>query len=1054
MADFNALHALINAYIKKNGVKAITGQILNGVLSGMVNALGKGFTVAGAATPETDPGTMTGPLAYIAYTAGTYPHFGGLVVEQGEVAMFMFNENEWTKDVLFSLAATASVDDTVGTPSVGVSFVDGLLTFDFHNLKGETGEPAGFGHVTATVDANIGTPSVTVQESGPDTAKNYTFAFRNLKGETGVTSVVATVDNTIGTPSCAVSLNGQELHLDFHGLKGMQGDTGVSADYPIAIVNNLTTSDPASALSAQMGVQLEAEVSQLEAKVDEKTTFENWETLEKESIISSSYISSSDGSISTYSGFSIYVYNLRNVHGIRITIENSGGATASRQYGFYNDDTTFDSTTCLGTGPVISAGMSQTDIVPIPNGAKKLLVIRYGTQIQQVVERGSSSTVKERIIELDGRTLYINDEVLSPEETISELYISNEDGTTSNFHDYSAKRYDVAELEEVIISSTNTSSKATRLYGFYSSNESFSSATALQIGPLADTVFTNKMFRLLIPEGSLSLLVIEYTGTLSQYAYIEIKTTIKDKASELGEAISTVNEKVEEYATIEEEQVMSPDESISGLYISNSSGDTASYSGYVSYRFNVSTLSKVKIATKNNSSEGTASRRYAFYNSSSVFNSSTALLVGELITANFDSTDEITVPDGAVSLIAVTVTGRITQVVSKKVNVPVSTIVAEQQTEIDGLKTKVGKYAYSLNSGKLIVAYNTGTGIEYIFVFEKCLANDLFTFNQCGYRSVTRTYPVAGVDGLVVLSSAYSDSIGPIATYGGGWQGGNHLKDDMKTARTDSYSILIDGRPIVSNSTGTCDSIVISVQNTFFDAASTPIDGVLVDVLCWEYETYSIEKNNIEVGVSLKFNNSSRNIAAYYGMQSVFSNETHLLTPNGEKSSWYDVSSGAFNFSKEDFPHFNRFIEKNGNGALSVYLIPISLGKHEDIGDSDFIFKRETAKDYHNLIASPNLSPSGNKCCQWKGTYTYMSGIEVDANNVVAYFGTIEGKDALFIATTGAYTGFIPVPSGKKVSVVECYGVTDENGGTDFILAGNGVYIEAVGVSSLILKIE
>lgn len=267
MADFNALHALINAYIKKNGVKAITGQILNGVLSGMVNALGKGFTVAGAATPETDPGTMTGPLAYIAYTAGTYPHFGGLVVEQGEVAMFMFNENEWTKDVLFSLAATASVDDTVGTPSVGVSFVDGLLTFDFHNLKGETGEPAGFGHVTATVDANIGTPSVTVQESGPDTAKNYTFAFRNLKGETGVTSVVATVDNTIGTPSCAVSLNGQELHLDFHGLKGMQGDTGVSADYPIAIVNNLTTSDPASALSAQMGVQLEGELGQLEAKV-------------------------------------------------------------------------------------------------------------------------------------------------------------------------------------------------------------------------------------------------------------------------------------------------------------------------------------------------------------------------------------------------------------------------------------------------------------------------------------------------------------------------------------------------------------------------------------------------------------------------------------------------------------------------------------------------------------------------------------------------------------------------------------------------------------------
>ena len=268
MADFNALKRLIDAYIKRNGVKAITGQILNGVLNGMVNALGKGYTVAGSATPNTDPGTMTGPLAYFAYTAGTYTNFGNLEVANGEFSLLIYDEAEWHKEVLYSLAAEATVDANVGTPEVGVSFENGVLSFDFRNMKGNTGDAAGFGTVNATVDANIGTPGVVVQTSGPDTAKNITFAFRNLKGETGVTSVIATVDNTTGNPACAVSLNGQELHLDFTGLKGAQGDTGSSVDYPFTIVNNLTTNDATQALSAAMGVQLETEVSQLEAKVD------------------------------------------------------------------------------------------------------------------------------------------------------------------------------------------------------------------------------------------------------------------------------------------------------------------------------------------------------------------------------------------------------------------------------------------------------------------------------------------------------------------------------------------------------------------------------------------------------------------------------------------------------------------------------------------------------------------------------------------------------------------------------------------------------------------
>ena len=270
MSSYNELIALINGCINRNGVQAITGRVLNGVLRAMVNQLGAGYAMGGVAHPADDPGTPEAPVCYYASEVGTYTHFGNIQIVPGELALLCFDLTDgWFKETMYEgfESVQATIDGNVGTPAVNVTYVNGVLSFDFSNMKGNTGAAAGFGNVTAAVDGTSGTPGVSVQTDGPDTAKNIAFQFTGLKGETGVTSVIATVDNTSGTPQCAVSLNGQQLTLAFTGLKGAQGDTGSSVAYPFTIVNNLTTNDPTQALSAAMGVQLESEVSQLEAKL-------------------------------------------------------------------------------------------------------------------------------------------------------------------------------------------------------------------------------------------------------------------------------------------------------------------------------------------------------------------------------------------------------------------------------------------------------------------------------------------------------------------------------------------------------------------------------------------------------------------------------------------------------------------------------------------------------------------------------------------------------------------------------------------------------------------
>lgn len=130
------------------------------------------------------------------------------------------------------------VDGVTFTPSVSES---GEISWtndgdkenpDPVNIMGPPGTAAGFGTVTATADnTSSETPSVDVQSSGPDTAKNFTFAFTGLKGNPGETPdiEIGTVNTLEPGQDAAADITGTTPNLTLSlGIPKGQPGTSVS----------------------------------------------------------------------------------------------------------------------------------------------------------------------------------------------------------------------------------------------------------------------------------------------------------------------------------------------------------------------------------------------------------------------------------------------------------------------------------------------------------------------------------------------------------------------------------------------------------------------------------------------------------------------------------------------------------------------------------------------------------------------------------------------------------------------------------------------------------
>lgn len=121
MANYNNLKTAISEVIKTNGNEEITGALLQQSLLAMINALGVGYQFVGIAHPDTLPGAVDYRCFYIAAKAGTYSHFNDIEVEDGELALLVW-DTDWTKQSIVLGVADGAVTET--------KIADGSITGD------------------------------------------------------------------------------------------------------------------------------------------------------------------------------------------------------------------------------------------------------------------------------------------------------------------------------------------------------------------------------------------------------------------------------------------------------------------------------------------------------------------------------------------------------------------------------------------------------------------------------------------------------------------------------------------------------------------------------------------------------------------------------------------------------------------------------------------------------------------------------------------------------------------------------------------------------------
>ena len=349
---------------------------------------------------------------------------------------------------------------------------------------------------------------------------------------------------------------------------------------------------------------------------------------------------------------------------------------------------------------------------------------------------------------------------------------------------------------------------------------------------------------------------------------------------------------------------------------------------------------------------------------------------------------------------------------------------------------------------------------DIIISFQKCMANNLMTFYKVGLAANTQKTPDSDPTRSVttVFNQTSSDNIGPISIDGSlssDFVGGNHTWtygsfSAIKTAETASFAFYADGAEIDTGDVVWADTVEVHVTNYIYDPRVAPTDSsttMLSTRLCVEKVVYRVENGNILVNVSHTYD-SAAIVSKYYGMQSMFSGESYIMTPEGAYPSPTAIANVS-SFNKADYPDFNRYIECNADvsNCQSAYLFPIGLGDHSMIASGN-VYIHASSKSYHVLMKDASVVSGGTY--SWCGLYTWFTPILND-NNVFVYKGSCNGQDVLFIDVKTACDCYVEVPefTGRKYAMLEQSSTIT----VDTEITAAGFHIAATGTGTAVLVI-
>lgn len=315
------------------------------------------------------------------------------------------------------------------------------------------------------------------------------------------------------------------------------------------------------------------------------------------------------------------------------------------------------------------------------------------------------------------------------------------------------------------------------------------------------------------------------------------------------------------------------------------------------------------------------------------------------------------------------------------------------------LRMKPKPDATVTTDGNGALSYSTSTpwSGEIKIDFANCMANNLFTFSN------------VSLDGTTV-NHTDSDNIGPFGLASGGWIGGNHLNNNIRSARTEAVTVFADGNRVDLTKAASlpCDVLTIKVFNTLLMPESeTPF--------AYETVTYTVKGNSVDVVAEHSFVCSEPiEINRYYGMQSMFIGENEILTPGGKYSSWTPTAS-VDRFDKVSAGHFDTFIEHSPAGYQAAWLDrSFGLGDRSMIDNDDWAFIGNSySKSYHKTIGNRKVK-NGDRTA-WHGVYTWFKEPIADYTSETvpsfAYAGSADGQPVVFFIDETGRTSLRPLTS-------------------------------------------